>query len=105
MPQARYPEPGFDDLHAALAKDFQIRLRRGMIPHVHVHRRSNHDRSSGREIKRGEKIAGDALRKVRQNIGSGGSNQQSVNRLRDRDVLDGGIDIRSRALRRARTFR
>ena len=105
MPQARYPEPGSTIFTPRLAQNFQIRLRRGMIPHVHVHRRSDDDRSRGREIKRGEKVAGDALREVRQNVGSGGSNQQSINRLRDGNVLDGGIDIGERALRRAKTFR
>jgi hypothetical protein len=84
---------GFDDLHAALAKKFQIRLGRRMIPHVDVHRRSNDNRSGRGEIKRGKEVAGNALREMRQNISSGGSNQQGVNRLRDGNVLDGGVDI------------
>ena len=51
-------------LHTALAKDLQVGLRRGMIPHVHVHGGGDHDRSRGRQIERGEKIAGDALREI-----------------------------------------
>ncbi len=65
-----------------------------MIPHVDVHGGCDHDRSGGREIKGGEEIAGNALGKVRKNVGGGGSYQQSVDRLRDRDVLDGGVDVR-----------
>ncbi len=66
-----------------------------MIPHVDVHRRSHDDWSRGGEIKRGEKVAGDALREVGQNIGSGGRNKQSVNRLRHGNVLDGRVDVGS----------
>jgi hypothetical protein len=64
-----------------------------MVPHVHVHRGRDHDWGGGGEIKRGEKVAGDALREVSQNIGGGGSNEESVNRLRDRNVFDGGVDV------------
>ena len=85
---------GFDDLHAALAQNLQIRLRRRMIPHVDVHRRSDDDGRGGREIERGQEIAGNALREVRENVGGGGSDDQRIDRLRDRDVLDGGVDIR-----------
>ena len=65
-----------------------------MVPHVDVHGGSDDDRRGGRQIKRGQKIAGDALREFGEHIGGGGSDQQRVNRLGDGDVLDGGIDIR-----------
>jgi hypothetical protein len=64
-----------------------------MIPHVHVHRRGNHDRSSCSQIKGSQEVAGNALREVRQNVGSCGSNYESVNRLRHGNVFDGGIDV------------
>ena len=84
---------GLNDLHAALAENFEIRLRRGMIPHVHVHRGRDDDGRGGREIERGQKIAGDSLREVRENVGRGGSDDEGIDRLRDGDVLDGGVDV------------
>src|SRR5712691_3404098 len=64
-----------------------------MIPHVDVHGRCDHDWSGGREIEGGEEVGGNALGKVRENVGGGGSHEESVNRLRDRDVLDSGVDV------------
>ena len=64
-----------------------------MVPHVDVHGGRHDDRRGSSEIERGEKIAGDALREVGQNIGRGRSDYECVNRLRDRDVLDGGLNI------------
>ncbi len=84
---------GLDDPHAALAQDFQIRLRGRMVPHIHVHRGRDHDRRGGRQIKRGQEIAGNALRELGENVGRGGHNQQRINRLRDRDMLDGRVDV------------
>ena len=90
MPDIR---AGLDDLYAAFAQDFQIRLGRRMLPHIHVHRRSNNDRSGGREIKRGEKIVGDALREFGQNVGGCGSHDQCVDRLRNRNMFDRRVDV------------
>src|SRR5580658_2602033 len=64
-----------------------------MVPHVNVHRRSHYDRRGSREIERRKKVAGNALREVRQNVCGRRNNQQCVNRLCYGDVLDGGIDV------------
>ena len=93
MPHARVACAGLDDLHAALPQNLQIRLRGRMIPHVDVHGGRHDNRRGGREIERGQEVAGDALREVSQNVGRGGRDHERVDGLRDRDVLDGGIDV------------
>ena len=90
-----------DHVNAARAKLLQILLRRRMLPHVDVHGRSDDDRRFGREVKGREKIVGDALREVRENIGGGRRDEQKINSLRDGDVLDGAFDVgRLRAVAR-----
>ncbi len=84
---------GFHDLHATFAQNFQIRLGGWMVPHVDVHRRCDNDRCSRCEIQRRQEVRRDALREVSQNIGCGGNNDESIDRLRDCNVLDGGIDV------------
>ena len=82
-----------DDEHAATAQDVKVRLRRGMLPHVDVHGGSDDDRRSGGEVQRAEEIVGDALGELGEGVGGGGSDQQSVDGLRNRDVLDGGVEV------------
>src|SRR5579863_200862 len=84
----------FDDLHTALAKDFQIRQRGRVIPHVDVHGGGNHYGRGGREIERSQEVVRNALREVRHYISRGGRYEQRVDGLRHRDVLDGGVDVR-----------
>ena len=80
---------GLDDAHAALAQHFKIGLGGRMVPHVDVHGRSNHDRRSGGEIQRGEKVVGDAVSELGQDVGGSGSDDERVGPLRLGDVLDG----------------
>ena len=94
MPQARYPVARFDDPHAALVQNFQIRLRGRMVPHVHVHGGRDHHRRRGRQIERGKKIGGDALRELGENVGGGRRDQQRIDGLRHGNMLDRGIDVR-----------
>ena len=72
-----------DDVYASLPQDLQVGLRRRMLPHIHVHRRSKDDRSFGCEIKRAEEVVGNALRKLCNSVSRGRSHQQTVNGLRD----------------------
>src|SRR5208283_4376688 len=55
---------GIDDANAALTQDFEIRLRRGVVPHVDVHGGSDDDGGGGGEVKSRKKIVGNALRKL-----------------------------------------
>jgi hypothetical protein len=84
----------FDDPDAALVENLEIRLRCRMIPHVDVHRGRDHDWRSRREIQSGQEIAGNALRELRDHIRSSGHDDEGINRLCDRNVLDGRIQIR-----------
>ncbi len=83
----------FDDFHTTLAKDLEVRLSRGIVPHVHVHRRRDDDGRSGREEECCEEVARNSLREMRDDVGSGGSNQERIDGLRDGDVFDRRIDI------------
>ena len=88
-----------DHAHAALAQDFKIGLGRRMLPHIHVHRRSHQHRRSGRQIHRGQKIVGDAVGKLGQNVGRGRRDHQRIGPLRLADVLDARIRTRRRRCR------
>ena len=59
---------GLDDEHAALPQHFKVGLRRRMLPHVYVHGRSHNHRRLGREVERREKIVGDALGELRDDV-------------------------------------
>ncbi len=84
---------GLDDEHAATAQDFQVRLRGRMLPHVDVHGGSDDHGRGGGEIERAEEVVGDALGELGDRVGGGRSDQKSVDRLRNRDVFDGGVEV------------
>ncbi len=84
---------GIDDVNAAGAQGCEILLRRGMLPHVYVHRGGDDDRSFRGEIESGEKIFGDAVREFSEDVGGGRSDQQQVNALGYGDVFDGAFDV------------
>ncbi len=48
----------------------------------------------GREVECAEKIVGDALRELGDDVGRGRGNQQSVNRLGNSNVLDRRVEVR-----------
>ena len=98
------PAVRFDDVHTALPQNFQVGARRRVLPHVHVHRRSDDHRRLGRKVQRRQKVVGDALRELGNRVGRCRRHQQRVNRLRHRDVLDRGVEVRL-FRRRRRTCR
>src|SRR5208337_1670392 len=67
---------GLDDVHAAAAQDFHVRLRGRMLPHVDVHGGSDDHGGGGGEIEGAEKIVGDALCELGQDVSGGGSDQE-----------------------------
>ena len=94
-----------DHIHAARAQRCEILLRRRMLPHIHVHRgRDDHGSFRG-EIKRGEKIVGDAVREFSEDVRGGRRNEQQINALRDGDMLDRAFDIGRRGIGRAEHVR
>ena len=76
-----------------------------MLPHVDVHRRSDHHRRFRGEIQRAEKIVGDAVREFPEDVGGGRRDQEKIDPLRHGDVLDGAFDVGRRRNLPRRTFR
>src|SRR5208337_678876 len=72
----------------------QVLLGRCMTPHVHVHRRSHHHRSRGRQVQRGKKILRQPVRKARKRRCRRWSHQQRINRLRHANVFHRGVQRR-----------
>ena len=58
-----------DQLHAALAKQGGVRLGRRVLPHAHVHRRRDEDRSRMSERCLGEKIVREPVREPGERVG------------------------------------
>ena len=78
----------FDDQMASPAKNSQIRLRSGVIPHIRVHRRRQHNASGEGQIRGGKKIVGQSVGKFRQQVRSGRGDHQNVVFLGHANVLD-----------------
>ena len=64
-----------------------------MIPHVHVHRRRHDYRRCGGEVKCCQKVAGDSLSEVGQNVSRRRRDHEPIDGLSDRNVLDRGVDV------------
>ena len=79
---------GIDDQMPAVAQSFEICLRRRMVPHVRVHRRRQHNSPRERQISRGEKVVGQAVCELRQQIRGRGSDHQNLILLGDSNVFD-----------------
>src|SRR6185437_15082888 len=79
--------------HAAFTKDFNVGLRGGVLPHVHVHSRRNHHRSGGGQEESCKEIIGFAMGEFGQNVSRGGRHNERINGLRHRNVFNGGVDI------------
>src|ERR1700678_2577755 len=93
-----------DDMNAARAQRRQIFLRRRVLPHIHVHRGSDHDRRLRSQIKCGKKIPSQPLRKFRQAVSSRRRDQQQIDALRHRNMLNRAFDVRRRSILRAKNF-
>ena len=81
-------------MHAALSQRFQVRLCRGMVQHLDVHRRRDDYSSWCCEIECRKKIIGLSVRKFSGCICGAGRYNKRVNGLGDADVVDGGVEIR-----------
>src|SRR3984893_13093856 len=82
------------NIHAAFPQFPDIFLRRRMIPHIHVHRRSHHHRSRRRQIQSTQKIIRNSAREFSNNVGGSGRYQQQICTLRHRNMLDGAFQVR-----------
>src|ERR1700686_334727 len=84
---------GLYNIYAVFPQLPNIFLRRRMIPHIHVHRRSHHHRRRRRQIQSTQKIIRNSARELSNNVGSCRSHQQQVGTLRHRNVLDGALQV------------
>ncbi len=93
MPQASGPLSGGHNPYPTAFKNLHVGLRGRMLPHIHVHRRSNNDRRVGGQKQGGEEIVGQAVGELRQDVGGRRRNDQGFGRLGFANVLDGGVEI------------
>ena len=87
----------------AAAKDGDIRLDRRVVPHPAVHRGRHDHRTACGEQERREEVVGDAVRRLRQNVGGGGRHHDGRRTLRERYVLDRLGTLRVEQVREYRT--
>src|SRR5215472_6916397 len=83
----------FDDFHVARPQRSHIFLCGGVIPHVHIHSRSDHHRSGAGQIQGGEEIVRNATREFRNHICRCWGYQKKVRALRHGDVFNGAFKI------------
>ena len=79
---------GLDDQGAALAQRGDVGRGGGVLPHLGVHRRGEHDRAARGEQRVGEQVVGQAVRGPGQQVGGGRGDDDEVGRLADPDVRD-----------------
>src|SRR5438067_1619992 len=84
---------GLRYFYAACPQRRDIFLGGRVIPHVHIHRRSDDYWRGAGQVQRGEKIIGDATGEFRHDVGGGRRYQKKIRALRDRDVLDGAFKV------------
>ncbi len=88
MPQAKFAGARFHNANAALTQHFKVGLRRRVVPHIHVHGRRHQHRRLRSQVHCAEKIVGNAVGKLGQNICCGRSNNQRIGPLRLANVLN-----------------
>ena len=71
-----------------------------MLPHIHVHRRSDNDRCMGGQKQGGQEVVGQPVSEFCQYVGGRRGNHQGFGRLRFANVLYGGVEIALFAARR-----
>src|SRR5205823_2823771 len=78
---------GLRYFYAACPQRRDIFLGGRVIPHVHIHRRSDDYWRGAGQVQRGEKIIGDATGEFRHDVGGGRRYQKKIRALRDRYFL------------------
>ena len=74
---------------AAVAQRGHIGLRRRRLPHAIVHGRRDHDRSRRCQQRGGNKVIGDAVGHLGDDIGRRGRHDHQIGLLCQRNVVDG----------------
>ena len=79
------------DPSAARPEGGQVLAGRGMLPHVRVHGRRQHERTAKGKMGRAEEIVGEPQRELGQHVRGGGRDKQDVSALSDIDVGNGAV--------------
>ena len=77
-----------DDQGAAAAQGGHVGGGGGVLPHLGVHGRGEHDRAPGGQEGVGEQVVGQPVRRLGQQVGRGGGDHDEVGGLADADVRD-----------------
>ncbi len=80
------PDAGSSTTTPRDAKRVDVRARGGVLPHLGVHGRGHHHRTSGREQRVREEVVGEAVRGLGQQVGRGGRDDDEVGVLSEPDV-------------------
>ncbi len=88
------PLARLDKSHAAGRQRIQVAADRVVLEHLRVHGRRDEDGRAGRRVERGQKIVGDSVGELADDVGRGGRDEQQIDRRGQRDVLDVGVGAR-----------
>ena len=80
---------GSHNMDTALAQRGHVGLRRRRLPHAVVHSGCDHDGSRRRKQRGGNKVIGDAVGHLGDDIGRRGRHDHQIGLLRKRDMVDG----------------
>ncbi len=88
------PLARLDKSHAAGGQRIQIAADRVVLEHLRVHGRRDEDGSAGGRVERGQKIVGDSVGELADDVRRGRRDEQQIDRRGQRDVLDVGVGAR-----------
>ncbi len=75
-----------EDAHAVGAQALDVALRRRVLPHLHVHRRRDHERAAARKAKRRKQVVAESVRDFGEEIGRCRRDHDDVPVARELDV-------------------
>src|SRR5690606_6829873 len=90
VPAGEAPGGRFDDDGAAGPQGRHVRLGRGVLPHLGVHRGGEHDGAARGEQRVGEQVVGEPGGGAGEQVGGGGGDEHQVRLLPEPDVRDVG---------------
>ncbi len=87
-PAGQVAAPRLHDAHPPGPQGREVLLHRGVLEHVHVHRRRHEHRRPRRQVERAERVVGDSPRELPEDVRGGRRHQQQVRLVGERDVAD-----------------
>ncbi len=77
---------GAEDRDAIAAQQGDVALRRGVVPHLAVHRGGDEERAVAREARRREQVVGEAVGELGEEVGARGRDHDRIRPARELDV-------------------